>query len=213
MFETGQILVGVGVGVIGLLRILRWLDVFLNGADAKWTKSPMDLLYRVLEFVAFTHVAVGLILALNTYRSWAHEDDIIAIIAVTFMLAWAAAPGIGENSYTSMKTEDSCCVKFIQFLAPLLSLICCLGAFVMLGFIGARGKTTGDRTMVWTGVGLVGAFGPLPQFALNTFNLKDENAMVRGGLALLECTGWALFATGALTHELDLETPVGFPIH
>lgn len=212
MFETGQILVGVGVGVIGLLRFFRWLDVFLNGSDAKWTKSPMDLFYRILEFVAFTHVAVGLILALNTYRSWAHEDDIIAIISVTFMLAWAAAPGIGENSYTSMKTDDSCGAKFVQFLAPLLSLICCLGAYFMLAMIGARGKTTGDRTMVRVGASLMGAFGPLPQFAYNTFNLKDDKHWVRLGLGVPEMVGWAVFAWGALMHELDLETPVGFPM-
>lgn len=208
MFETGQILVGVGVGLLGLLRIIRCGDLLYNGKDAIWSKTPLDLVYRILEFVFLTLAAVGLILALNTYRSWAHEDDIIAIISVTFMLAWATTPGIGESSWTNLKGGD----QVAHFILSLLTFVCCLGAYVMLGFIGARGKTSGDRSMVWSGVSLIGTFGPLPIFVHN--NMWDKaSPTVRGLLCLLECGGWALFFTGALHHELDLETPVGFPVH
>lgn len=211
MFETGQILACVGVGVIGLLRLLRAVDVGRNGSAAYWTKAPMDLLYRILEFVALTLIAVGLILALNTYRSWAHEDDIISIIAVTFMLIWASAPGIGESTYTSVDKDDTWS-KFLALFVSFLSLSCCIGAYFLLGLIGARGKTSGDRSLVRSGISLIGAFGPIAQWIYN-LGLKDERWMVRLGVGLLECTGWALFAAGALSHELDLETPVGFPVH
>lgn len=211
MFETGQILAGVGVGVIALLRLLRAIDVGRNGSGAVWTKAPMDLLYRAVEFVALAHIAVGLILALNTYRSWAHEDDIISIIAVTFMLIWASAPGIGESTYTNVGAKDKWSM-FLVFFVSFLSLACCVGAYFLLGLIGARGKTSGDRSLVRSGISLIGAFGPVTQWIYN-MGVKDERWAVRFGLGLLECTGWALFVAGALSHELDLETPVGFPVH
>lgn len=202
MFETGQILVGVGVGVIGLLRLVR---VF---ATEHVKGRAGGMLYHLLTAIAMTHVAVGLILALNTYRSWAHEDDIIAIISVTFMLLWVSWPAL-NGGYNAVGNDK--CEIVLSAIVHFLRLACCIGACVMMGFIGARGKADGDRTLVWCGIALVSAFGPVTQYIYNMLALVDDwkGRVVYG---IFEMTGWALFAMGALRHELDLETPVGFPI-
>lgn len=200
MFEIGQGLVAGGVGVLGLLRLAR---VF---ATEQVKGRTGGMLYHLLTAIAMTLMAVGLILALNTYRSWAHEDDIIAIISVTFMLLWVSWPSL-NGGYNAVDKAENVLSAIVHFLR----LACCIGACAMMGLIGTRGKTEGDRTLVWCGIALVSAFGPVLQYIYNMFAPVDkwQGRVIFG---IFEMTGWALFATGALHHELDLETPVGFPI-
>lgn len=204
-FTEGEILLWLGVGLLCVLRAVRAWSI--KNGSVKWTEAPADLLYRILDMGCFALMAAGLVRALSAHRSWAHEDDIIAIIASTFALAWATTPGIGASSYTNVGAGES---KLIPNLMQFLVLCCCAGAYILLGFIGGRGKSVGDRTMIWVGIGCVGAAGPVTQAFFNMLDLKDDSATIRGVLGGIESVGWALFASGALMHELDLEAPVGF---
>lgn len=210
-FDNGRILLSLGVSVLGLLSFLRvWWYKKLQEDWKPWA-------YHLLEGVALAHVAVGLASALANKRTWAHEDDIFAICATTFTVIWVTLPHVAGNMHSQLSSADTAARGFAVLVEVLHALVC-IGGFILLGFVGARGKTEVDRDVVWIGVSFVAFARVLVQALVNIFNSDgtkmtfDAHWITRIVFWVFEAAGWALFAWGAIRHEIDLDTPVGFDV-
>lgn len=208
--QTGLGFVVAGIAIFGVhdilsaLRIAKKSELFVAAlVDSHHRRACVDAF-------AWAALAFGMIWSLQGTRSWAHDDDIRLVIASIAGVIWATTPGVWEDKSKHHVILDSDAKpsdnesrdKEIIFSAAyhLFRGVAFFGGFLALAFVAARGKSTVDRKLAFSGAMITS--GGLYFSRLTGY--RDAKKMHLLAM-FVELCGWGLFAGGFLNNEVDVD--------
>lgn len=208
--QTGLAFVVLGIGIFGVHDILSALRI--TGKSDATVTTLVDSRHRraCVDAFAWAALAFGMIWSLQGTRSWAHDDDIRLVIAAIAGVIWSTTPGVWDDKSkhhvildSEAKPSDTEARKnenVFSFFYHLFRGVAFFGGFLALAFVAARGKSTVDRKVAFSGAMVAGAglyFSRLTGY---------RDAQVTHLFAMfVELCGWGLFGGGFLNNEVDVD--------
>lgn len=221
--DNGTGMVAGGAALFGVHVLLSWYRAFSGSTKRGGVWAPVELLSELtasgarrslVDAVSWALLSWGLMMSLRGTRSWAHDDDILAICAVTAAAIWASTPDTFKAQGTKFKllsdndgTEGSDEHVGWNLTYAVLRGLVYAGGFLMLAFIAGRGKPSDDRKLSFAGA-IAACVGQAT--SRGAADSKLPALLVIAGL--VEIAGWALLATGAQLHNIDLDSTQGFDL-
>lgn len=209
---------GLVVGGLALFGVHDILSAFrVIGLKDNAFTSLVNSRHRraCVDAIAWLLFSLGMIRSLQGTRSWAHDDDIRAVIAAIAGVIWATTPGVWrdkekthhvilDSSAEPSETEKSDYEPYFDLVYYFFRMIAFFGGFIALAFVAARGKSDVDRKMAFAGAIVAG-------FGLYVSRLTGYHAVriAHGASMFIELVGWGLLAGGFLANEVDGD-PHGF---
>lgn len=208
--KTGLAFVVLGIGIFGVhdilsaLRITKWSNATVTAlVDSRHRRACVDAF-------AWAALAFGMIWSLQGTRGWAHDDDIRLVIAAIAGVIWSTTPGVWDDKSKHHVLLDSDAKPsdnesrdkeiIFRFFYHLFRGAAFFGGFIALAFVAARGKSTVDRKLAFSGAMITGTglyFSRLTGY---------HDARIAHLIAMfVELCGWGLFGGGFLNNEVDVD--------
>lgn len=199
-----------GLALFGVHDILSTARIHFKKENA--LTSLVDSRHRraCVDAIAWLLFSLGMIRSLQGTRSWAHDDDIRAVIAAIAGVIWATTPGVWRDKSkahhvildSDAKPSDSASAgdyePYFDFVYHFFRMIAFFGGFVALAFVAARGKSDVDRKMAFSGA-VVAGFG----LYISRLTGSSDTRWAHVGFMFVELVGWGLLAGGFLANEVD----------
>lgn len=208
--QTGLGFVVAGIAIFCVHDILSFFRIVRKSDKAVATLVDSHHRRACVDAFAWASLAFGMIWSLQGTRSWAHDDDIRLVVAAITGVIWATTPGVWDDNSkhhvmldSEAKPSDSETRKNENVFSAFYHLcraVAFFGGFLALAFVAARGKSTVDRKLAFSGAVIAG--GGLYISRLTGYRDAWPAHLIS---MAIELCGWGLFAGGFLNNEVDVD--------
>lgn len=198
-----------GLALFGVHDILSGFRVIRKTDNALTSLVNSRHRRACVDAIAWLLFSLGMIRSLQGTRSWAHDDDIRAVIAAIAGVIWATTPGVWrdktkahhvalDSNAEPSESTSSDYEPYFDLIYHFFRMLAFFGGFIALAFVAARGKSDVDRRLAFSGAIVAG-------FGLYVSRLTGYHAVWPAHLfsMFVELVGWGLLAGGFLANEVD----------